>query len=205
MREAHLLQGEFASTNGWTHEKVKGLLQNLINECLSETGWGSFKGEFYGASCTINLKDYKRICSDMPTHKLKEPEAICVDHVATIALKALPENPSMPFGKEGTVELFFDKGESFMNKVDRVWRSKSHDKLEGPLQLVSNIASADMHKTIGLQAADFLAWHTNRCYTHGLSEASGAFAGVARVLSTPTYDRYCDYEYLKILQTSSPP
>ncbi|MFC1871376.1 DUF3800 domain-containing protein [Chloroflexota bacterium] len=197
MSEAHSLQQEFAAAKGWTKNRVNGLLQDLFNECLSPTGWEKFKGEFYGASCTVNLEDFAKVCVDMPSHVLNKPEAICVDHVITIALRALPENSGMPFGKEGRVELFFDKGESFMHWIDKKWRSKPNNKLQCPLQLVSSISAVDARDVIGLQAADFLAWHTNRYYTHGLNEESGAFAGISRVFATPLFDRYCDYDYLK--------
>jgi hypothetical protein len=201
MSDAYLLRKEFAKTKGWTKDRVNALLRDLFNECLSKTGRGDFKDEFYGASCTVNLEDYAKASADMPSRSLKEPEAICVDHVVTIALRALPENLALPLGKEGRVELFFDKGESFMHKVDRIWRSKPNNRLKGPLQLVSSIAAADMREVIGLQAADFLAWHTNRYYTHGFDEPTGAIAQGMRLFSTPLFEYYCDYEYLKGLKT----
>ncbi len=196
MNEARSLKGEFAARKGWTKDRVNVLLQDLFNECLSPIGWGEFKGEFYGASCTVNLEDYRRACADMP---LNEPEAICVDCVVTVALRALPENLEQPFGKEGSVEICFDKGEPFMHKVDKIWRSKPNNQLEGPLQLVRSIGAKDMRDVIGLQAADFLAWHTNRYYTHGFREPTGAFAGITRVMATPMFEWYYDYDRLKEL------
>lgn len=192
MSDARSLRGEFA---GWTYAHVITLLTDLFNECLSPTGWGEFKGEFYGASCTVNLADYEKALVDIPS--LKEPEAICVDYVVTIALMALPENLDKPFGKEGTVELYFDKGESFMHKIDRIWRSKPNNQLEGPFRLVSNIGKADATEVIGLQAADYLAWHTNRHYAQDLNELS--FACMSH-LAAPTFTRYCDYDFLKGLR-----
>jgi hypothetical protein len=152
MNEANLLKGEFERSKGWTKERVQSLRVDLFNKCLSPTGWENFKGEFYGASCTINLTDYRRAIVDIPN--LREPEAICVNYVVTIALMALPENHDMPFGKEGTVQLFFDKGESFMHKVDRIWRSKPNKELIGPLQLVSSIRAFDMREVIGCMSSD---------------------------------------------------
>ena len=197
MNEAHSLKQEFAVENGWTENRVKGLLQDLINECLSSTGWGEFKGEFRGVACTINLKDYAKIYSDMPSYSIKEPEAICVDYVVTVALMGLSENRGLPFGKEGKMQLFFDHDEPSMHKINRVWKSKPHYRLKGPLQLVHGIETADMRETIGLQAADFLAWQTNRYYTHGFDEPTGAFAGIVRVLACPAFGEYFDYEHLK--------
>jgi len=199
LNEAHYLQKEFAASKGWTKDRVNGLLQDLFNECLSPVGWGEFKGEFYGASCTVNLEDYAKACTDIPSLLLKEPSAICVNYVVTIGLMALPEDLTRPLGKEGTIELYFDKGESFMHKVDRIWRSKPNNQLEGPLRLVESICAADMREVIGLQAADFLAWQTNRYYTYGFNEPTGSFAGITRVFATPTFSCYYDYDSLKAL------
>ena len=197
MKEANSLQEEFVISKGWTRERVSALLADLFNECLSPTGWVDFKGQFYGASCTVNLMDYRKAREEKPT--LKEAEAICVDYVVTIALKALPENRNLTFGKEGTTELFFDKGESFMNKIWRVWCSKPNNKLIGKLGLISSIAGVDSRNVIGIQAADFLAWHTNRYYTHGLDEKTGAFASLIRAFAAPLFSCYYDYAKLKEL------
>jgi len=43
----------------------------------------------------------------------KEPEAICVDFVVTIALMLLPEDHRGVLGKTGSVELYFDPNERF--------------------------------------------------------------------------------------------
>lgn len=202
MREAHPLWGEFAKEKGWTADRVNFFIKDLFNECFSPTGWGKFRNQFYGTSCTINLEDYRRFCSEtvIPCKKIEE---ICLDYVLTIALMALPENPYSPFGKGGTVELYFDKNESFMNIIYKIWSARPSHKTIGPLQFISSIKKADMHQVIGLQAADFLAWHTNRSRTGNpnddLREASlSAWNATAmRVFASPTYSRYYDYERLK--------
>jgi hypothetical protein len=171
------------------------LIQDLFNECFSPTGWEDFKDKFYGASCTVNLEDYRKICNEMPSCSFKEPEAICVDFVITIALMALPENRNLPYGKEGQIEVIFDQGEPFMEKVVRIWQAEYKSELKSPLKLIRNIETADMRNTVGLQAADFLAWLTNRYYTHGFKEPTGVFAGITRVLAAPLCSQYCDYDY----------
>lgn len=205
MKEARSLRQEFAAKKGLTQKRVNGLIQDLFNECIAQIAFVDFKDEFYRASCTVNLDDYAKAYADMSANfRIKEPEAICVDSVITVALRALTENLDLPFGKEGKIELFFDKGEQFMHMVDRVWRSKPKGKLKGPLQMVSSIKTADMHDVIGLQAADILAWQTNRCYTHGFNEATGALAKIIW-FAAPTYHRYCDYDHLKEILTKYVP
>lgn len=195
MTEAMALRGEFARSRGWTSERVLKLIAELFNKCLSPIGWANFKGDFRGASCIINLADYRKLKAELPG--LKEPESICVDYVVTIALMSMPEDRSLPFGKKGMVELFFDKNETFMHKIDRIWRSKPNKQLQGPLRLVSNIAQSDSSQIAGLQAADLLAWSTNRYYTFGMSDPIGSFAGSLRVLASPMFEEYYDYAKLK--------
>jgi hypothetical protein len=117
-------------------------------------------------------------------------------------LKSLPENLNSPFGKEGTVELFFDKGEPFMHKIDKIWRTKSENKPQ-VLQLVSSIEQSDTKTSIGLQAADFLAWSVNRYHTYGLNDKysnfGGGFIGVSRCLATPLWGMCFDFKELKEL------
>ncbi len=202
MKEARALQKAFARRAGWSHERVTMLLADLFNECLAPTAWEDFRGEFRGTACTVNLEDYARVLAEAPSRAAKEPESICVDFVVTVALMSLPENAAKPLGKEGTVELFFDKNESFMHMIDRVWRSRRNNELGDPLRLVSNIAEVDMRQAVGLQAADLLAWHTNRYYTHGMKELSGSFAGIYRVLAAPCFSHYYNYARLKRLGLS---
>src|SRR4030042_6844117 len=85
MQEARQLKGKF---EGWDNDTVDRLLADLFNECFSPIGWENYKNQFYGASCTVNLEDYRKAYSEIPT--LKKPEVICVDFVVTIALMALP-------------------------------------------------------------------------------------------------------------------
>lgn len=188
MADANALRGNFSPENGWSADKVRGLLKDLFNHCLSPAGWAQSGERFVGAACTINLENYRRAYRGIPLLQEKEPEAICVDYVVSIALQALPEDTGRPLGKGGTVELYFDKKESFMHTVDRIWRSRSKGKLAGPLTLVSHISTANMPEVPGIQAADFLAWHTRRFH-----ETGDLWVRAFGLLATPTYAEYFDY------------
>jgi hypothetical protein len=161
MTDAHA-QPPRGAFKAWTVERVRGLERALLNKCLSPTGWVEFKDCFYGVACTINLQDYNRASKEI---SLKEAEAICVDNVVGKALMVLPADPSKPFGKAGTVELFFDKGEQFMHKVNRIWQAKPYSKLRGHHRLISAIETVEAQQEYGVQAADFLACQTLRFHT----------------------------------------
>ncbi len=191
MREANVRRGPF---EGWSPQRVDGVMRDLFNNCLAPAGWGQFRGKFVGAACTVNLDDHARARSELPRLRDKEPEAICVDHVVTIALTALPIDLEERFGKAGTVELIFDQGEKFRHTIDRVRQSRARNR-PAVLDLVSLVGDGNMRAKVGLQAADLLAWHTNRYRRHGFLGAP--ISGAIRVFATPNYETYFDYEILK--------
>ncbi|MEZ5391839.1 MAG: hypothetical protein R2724_02945 [Bryobacterales bacterium] len=119
----------------------------------------------------------------------KEPEALCVDVVVTIALRLLPENLESPLGKSGELEVLFDQNEEFLHKLNRVWRRR---RRQGVFSLIGDVRDADMRKAPGLQAADFAAWHWNRHLRDGCSVAE-----MRAVFSAPGYRKYFDYEALR--------
>lgn len=190
MADANARRGEF---KGWSEDRVHAARARLLNECLAPMGWVDFRGQFVGAACTVNLKDYARARADLPALKQKEPQAICVDHVVTVALMTLPSRKSEPFGKAGKVDLCFDQNESFLHKINRMSQRKPS---LGPavLDLIGRLRVGDMRQLPGLQAADLLAWHTNRYRTGGFS--AEPLAGAVRVFATPNYEMYFDYEKL---------
>lgn len=188
MNEAFMGNGVF---KGWTKEAVKQLYADLLNECFSPIGWEKYRDQFWGASCTINLVDYRKVKSEMSN--LKTPEMICNNFLITMALKALPENKQKPYGKDGSVKLYFDKGESFMNPISKVWGAKTGSRL---LSLVDVISCLEMREEIGIQAADHLAWSTHRVYSSGPEDILGIMVGYSRFLATPNFEQYYDYQSL---------
>jgi hypothetical protein len=113
-----------------------------------------------GAVCTIELDDYARAQADCPYLQGMAPEEVCVNYVAEVALKMLPEDLSGLMGKIGSIEMYFDRNERFMRTIIGLWQR--HRKEPGALKLIHNIEQVKDDSPVGIQAADFLAWHTNR-------------------------------------------
>lgn len=191
MSEANALWGEFSAEKGWTERKVQALLGDVAQSLSA--GWDEYRDHFIGVSCTVRLDDYERALLALPQLEKKEPEAICVDYCVTPALQVLPEAPVGRgiLGKLGSVELYFDRNEEFHHKVNRMWGNKKFSQRSKPLRLVHQIGQVDMKKTPPLQAADYLAWLTNR-HLSGQDLA----AGVRRVLSAPMVGIEFDYATL---------
>jgi hypothetical protein len=197
MKEVNGLQGEFSRERGWDEQTVKALLVDVGN-CLS-TAWNENQGDadtpqrFSGVSCTVWLNDYASAVAQLPELGKKPPEAICVDVCVSVALRLLPQAPQGQgiLGKTGSVELCFDTNEGFLRRIFPLWRRPFH-KRSRPLQLVHRIRSADMERTAPLQAADYLAWNTNRHLAQG-----DLPSGIRRVLSAPMVGS--EYDLAKLL------
>ena len=197
MTDAHALKGAFTPEKGWTKKHVWRLFCDVAS-CLSKVGRRR-EGEqyaFLGATCTIPLDDYERAVSALPNLKNKEPEAICVDCVTEVAIRMLA-----PIGggaevdelkSVGSVELFFDHNEPFLHKINRVWIQRAAPDKPRVLELVSRIEPLK-DKPPALQAADYLAWLTNRHLRDGDIQC-----GVFRIVSAPMFG--FEYTYDRLLQ-----
>lgn len=192
MRDANALRGEFSPENGWTKLAVTALIDDVM-KCLNAAS-NEHGDRVSGVSCTVRLDDYERALSVLPQLQNKEPAAICVDNCVTVALQLLPEAPEGQgiLGKLDSIELYFDRNERFLHKINRIW-NRPYAKRSKPLQLVHRIVSVDMKSTYPLQAADFLAWHTNRHLS-----SQDLLAGLRRVLAAPMVGT--EYDYAKLIE-----
>ena len=94
MRQAHSLRGEFRVESGWTSAKVDSLLNELSNLCLSPYGTKEpIEDSLVGAACTVEIDDYRRAQDECPYLRGMPPEEVCVNYLAEVALKLLPEDP----------------------------------------------------------------------------------------------------------------
>jgi hypothetical protein len=187
MKDAQHLRGPFIEERGWTDEKVRRLICDLVNNCLTSAAHGKHKDAFYGATCTVNLADYREACSDLPgLQQVKTAEALCVDHVVGQALRWLPPNDSDPTGKTAGLELCFDRGERFRHQIGRVWERQR--KKPGIFGLITRITDAVSATTPALQAADLIAWHATRGYYR--NDGMELFAAMI----VPSIPRYLDYD-----------
>jgi hypothetical protein len=169
MADAKALRREFTEERGWTERGVNLLLQALFNRCFSPRGPArAVSDAVVGAACSVEMDAYDRVCDEYPHFADKAPEALCVDHVVTIALKQLVPPDVHGIHLEDLVQrrrsiaLFFDRNEPFRHQILRVWEARPWHRRSGALRLVSTIGETDREASAALQAADFLAWHMNR-------------------------------------------
>jgi hypothetical protein len=138
----------------------------------------------------VDLNDYDRACRDLPDLKELSPESISVDHVVMWALQMIPNDPSTQTGKVGSVELFFDQNEPFRGQLMPRW-NKTWAKRDDLFKSIAAINEADMRQTPGLQAADYIAWNTNR-----FRSRADMTAQILRLLSSRAHEVFYGYESL---------
>ena len=109
MWQANSLDEDFSLAKGWDKAKIDSFLNDLSNECLSPYGMREpVEDALVGAVCTIELDDYARAQADCPYLQGMAPEEVCVNYVAEVALKMLPEDLNGLMGKIGSIEMYFD-------------------------------------------------------------------------------------------------
>jgi hypothetical protein len=194
MKELKQLRGPY---EGWTEQQAQALLVDLMNDALSPIGRGDYFGQFVGASCSVNLVDYTRLVAEMPAVLKHWPAAtFCVNHVADIAIRMLPEDHSQPFGKAGSLELFFDVNETFLHHVEQPWRECTRNPKRWPgcihhkMSIVAPVSQE--FRPRGIEAADWLVWHRNL-----FRVSSVEIANLDTILTAPDYDRLYTYKELR--------
>lgn len=200
MTDANALQGEFSKDRGWTKESVHRLIVDLFNRCFSPRGLVKDSAEaLIGAACWIDLGAYERVCEEYPHFAEKKPEALCVDHVVGIGIRQLIGGPNTTtwhdlIDKRQSIELFFDRNEPFRHHILRVWEAFSWHRRPKPLRLVSAIGVTDREASAAIQAADYLAWHTNRDMS---SESGNMLSRLLAITAARCHFQKYDYDTLR--------
>ncbi len=185
MTELTTRRDEFA---GWTDGQCSALLKDVYR-CLYSLAWTP-ENNFRALICTVDLGDYERACRVIADLRELSPEAICTDHVCDWAIRMIPNDESTLTGKAGSVEFVFDQNEPFRRTLMPRWTTK-WPRRERLFKCIAAITEADMSQTPGLQAADYVAWHTNRYRSR-----DDMYAQMVRSLSSNPYEVFYGYEAL---------
>lgn len=164
MREANALECEFAPRNGWNQKKVSALILDLLLYLKTID-----KERFRMCACTVDLLAREKLkCEGLP---IPEAVDICNDGCPkTFLFWYAAKYPGLISG----THYFFDKGEPFRDAFEKTWVHEKSRNLElNSLfmywSLIKTVTTADMKDKPGLQAADLLAWATNR-YNAGVGQ-----------------------------------
>lgn len=136
------------------------------------------------------MADYDRACAEFPKLSKLSPEAICVDHVVMRAIQSIPNDPASVIEKVGSVQLVFDQNEPFERELYPRATMK-WSKRKDIYKCIAGVGHADMRTVAALQAADYLAWLTNR-----YRAKQDRTAQFRRLLSSPTHESFYGYDEL---------
>jgi len=122
---------------------------------------GKFNGpDFLVKSCTVDLLGYNKAKEE--NEKLRTKEAICVNFCCGSGLLLDNERPGAEIQE---VKFYFDFGEKFKDRIERVWR-RFRKRREHPhwVDQIKSIEPASAKDVSALQAADVVAWIVNAHY-----------------------------------------
>jgi hypothetical protein len=164
MREAAHLEKEFNPKNGWNLKKVGFFVTDLLMylQTLDKKRFSQF-------ACTVDLVAYRKLKAE--GYVLEDPIEICNSHCPyTVLAWYASEYP----GLIHSAHYCFDQGERFKESFEKKWieekeRMISPGAMDMFWSLIKNVTTADMRQKPGLQAADLLAWGTNRKLSGGES------------------------------------
>jgi hypothetical protein len=197
MSELMALQGLFSREKGWDEGRRRAFILGLMNV------WGKFVGERLQAySCCLVLEDYRRISGENPSLEKKKAEEVCLKCCVDCCVGGL-QITHEDFDVPRPISLYFDRGEPFLHRIDRVWRSTEGQKAQRnrygwPYQ-VASITVADWRDVYPLQAADLLAGIVYRHYSSDNQDTcvEGEEWYEASLMLMNHRTRHFDYERLK--------
>jgi hypothetical protein len=164
MKDAIQHTGNFA---GWDAGKTNFLIQGLIG-LLQEVTVGNKR--FCGFRCTVDLIGHE---AWKARNNIPPVAQLC----ANIAFgRMLAWYGEFPDPIISGFDVYFDRGEPFLDILMRQWNNKVSPGQEPWWHLVRKLAPAEMQTVPALQAADMLAWSHNRLKTTHASGWAGRLA-----------------------------
>lgn len=130
------------------------------------------KERFRQFACSIDLRAHRKLCAE--GFSVPDPVEVCNGHCPeSVLVWFVTQYP----GVVGDAHYFFDHGEPFKMQFEEQWTKEKQNILDlSPRchywQLIKTVTVADMRDKPALQAADLLAWASNRV----LTAPEGAFA-----------------------------
>jgi hypothetical protein len=185
MTELNRRTGDF---KGWTPDESLSIQADVLQ--LMMVLATKYDGAISGATCTVDLADLAKAKSLCPEIQNMNAHELCVRWVVPETFHFLQPHPPDPLSGEAEFELVFDQNEDFLHQINRLWAVRK-TRQPWKLKFVKSIVQRDMRQVTPLQAADFLAWTTNRYYaTRDLG------VQLMRGITIPIRERHLDYSAL---------
>jgi hypothetical protein len=151
MRETAHLKGPFQASLGWTEEKAFGLSNRMLMymQTLDKKAFRMF-------ACTVDLAAHRKLLDH--GFQIEFPIEICNRYCSEVVLGwYVTQYP----GLVHSARFVFDQGEPFRHPFEMKWLKEKKDPYR-LWRIIKSVEAKDMKSTPGLQAADMLAWSSNR-------------------------------------------
>jgi hypothetical protein len=159
------IQHKVAPYAGWGAAKVQFLVQGLIG-LLREVNADPKFCSFY---VTVDLDAHRKYAAK---NNIPPVAQLC----ANMAFARMLIWYGQTSGLMTNIDLFFDRGDPFLNVLMQQWNSREIKQKYPWWRLVRTIAPVDSASTPGVQAADMLAWSHNRLKVSGADGWAGGIA-----------------------------
>jgi hypothetical protein len=156
MKEAAHLEGIFHWRNKWNLKKVEFLVTDLLMYLQTLP-----KDRFRQFACSINLSAYRKLLAE--GWNIPDPIDLCNGYCPEgVLVWYLGEYP----GVIDAAHYFFDVSEPFKNPFEELWKKEKQSLSVRPTaetwQIIKSVTTTEMKDRPPLQAADLLAWASNR-------------------------------------------
>jgi Protein of unknown function (DUF3800) len=180
MREAYWLVEGFDFKLGWTTDNAF----QLANKCLALMSWQD-KLKFRMFYCAIDLVAHRKLLAE--GYVIPNPADLCNTYCSRSVLGWLLKHfPDKVNYFTDTVKYFFDRNECFETSFKEEWNREKNlaeqNKKWSPWQMIEEVASVEMKKTPGIQAADVIAWAVNRENTKKEGDLAWRMAEIIRTV-----------------------
>jgi len=176
MREATKLKGPFTYKNGWNLQRVGFLVTDLLMYMQHVD-----KKRFRQFACTVDLVAYRKLTDE--GFSFNDPIDICNEFCpfSVLAWYAV-DYPVLLH----SAHYFFDIEEPFKTPFEERWKEEKANQFDitGMREwwsVIKTVTTADMRDKPAMQAADLLAWSTNRNYA---GDSDSAFKHCEPVMKT---------------------
>ncbi len=195
MREAVHRKGPFQKRHGWNLKKVGYLVTDLLQYMQTVD-----KQRFHQFGCTIDLRAY-RAYKQAGFPVMQNHFEMCNQFCPFTVLAWHITTP----GLMKSMHFFFDKDEAFKEHFERRWKAEKANnlRLNGMdyfWSMIRCVCTADMRDKPALQAADLLAWGTNRSF----SEEGKSFKHLEHVMKQIIPSSWIVWDEARFVQEFGP-
>ncbi len=159
MRKAAHLVPPFDHKHGWNMQRIGFLITDLLMYLQTID-----KKRFRQFGCTIDLNAHRKVAAEGLVGD--SPIQICADHTPKMALAWYTLDYP---GLIHSAHFFFDVDEPFKALFEEKWKKEKNNVLTPGASdmiwsVIKTVTTACMKDKPALQAADLLAWASNRSY-----------------------------------------